>query len=303
MCILLSVLSLMVFSRTASAQFGGGSSIFKQEAFSQSYNDDQASPSDTTDMIFSFKKYFGGLGHKNTYEVEKMALGSAIVVGGMQIYNNQYWKLPIVYGGIAAGVGVGLAYSSKYKKSGLQQDKLTSTLAFVGAGAFYWGAMLDGVISYKPADYPSPGKAMMYSILCPGLGQIYNGEIWKLPIYWGGLATSYYFYSENRRNYERFRDIYNRATDPAGGYDGPITSDTALYYRNTYRRLRDYSMLAICAVYLLQVIDANVFAYMHNFEVDDNLTMNISPTIITPDNAYAGAFQQPAVGMSLGFNF
>ena len=34
---------------------------FRSEAFSQSYNDDQASPKDTSDRLFSFKEYFGAL--------------------------------------------------------------------------------------------------------------------------------------------------------------------------------------------------------------------------------------------------
>ena len=61
-------------------------------------------------------------------------------------------------------------------------------------------------------------------------------------------------------------------------------------------------------VYFLQVIDANVFAYMHDFEVTDDISMNIEPTIIAPDNAYAlgsGGFNsgQNAVGLKMGLRF
>ena len=60
---------------------------------------------------------------------------------------------------------------------------------------------------------------------------------------------------------------------------------------------------------MLQVIDANVFAYMHDFEVDDNISMNIEPTVIAPDNTYAmhrsGSYfsGQNAVGLRLGITF
>ena len=46
----------------------------------------------------------------------------------------------------------------------------------------------------------------------------------------------------------------------------------------------------------MQVIDANVFAYMNDFEVDDNITMNIEPTVIMPDNAYALHHSTPLIG-------
>ncbi len=160
---------------------------------------------------------------------------------------------------------------------------------------------MDGVISYKPDDYPSAGKATLYSILLPGLGQIYNKEYWKLPLYLGGLGAAFHYYSDFNRNFQRFRNIYIEATNPDAQYDGPITAEQALYYRNIYRRYRDYSTLIIAAVYLLQVIDANVFSYMHNFEVTDDLSMRMEPVIGLPD--YQLAMATPgkfSTGMTFG---
>ena len=91
--------------------------------------------------------------------------------------------------------------------------------------------------------------------------------------------------------------------------DVGISAETAKWYRDVYRRYRDYSIVATAAVYLLQVIDANVFAYMHDFEVTDDLTMNVSPTVILPYNEYAmntpvmNGSGSSAVGMRIGFTF
>ena len=65
--------------------------------------------------------------------------------------------------------------------------------------------------------------------------------------------------------------------------------------------------MATVAFYLLQVIDANVFAYMHDFEVDDNIALNFEPAIIAPNCAYALNMPynggQNTVGMRLGITF
>lgn len=284
------VLLLLCFCPVASAQF-------KDEAFRQTYNDDKAGQKDTADVLFSFKDYFGGLGHKREIKCGVMFAGSAVFLGGCQIYNKDYWKLPIVYGGILGGAGAGW-----YLNSHGNQD--AAKWCFIGAGVTYWATLLDGTICYKPADYPHSGKATIYSILCPGLGQIYNKEYWKLPIYWGGMVACAYFFSKNKVNYERFRRIYKEASDPDVPYTGPISADTALYYRDVYRRYRDYSVLAFAAVYLLQVIDANVFSYMHDFNVNDDITMDVTPAVISPDTQFASIGGVPSgIGLKLGLTF
>lgn len=283
--ILTAVLAaLCIFSLDASAQF-------KKDAFSQSYNDDAPMPKDSTDKIFDFKKYWGGITHKNEADVQTIFEGSTILVGGMQIYNKDYWKLPVIYTGLAAGVGGGLYFNSI-------DNKDAATACFIGAGLTYWGALMDGVVSYSPHTYPNAGKATLYSLLCPGLGQIYNHEMWKLPIYVGGMGVAVHFYTQHKMNYERFRNLLLEG-------DTTIPESTAIYYKDIYRRYRDYSVLAICAVYLLQVIDANVFAYMHNFEVKEDLAFFSEPTIIMPSSTdfAMGGNASPAFGMSFGIRF
>lgn len=267
---------------------------FKEQAFTQQYNDDpDAESRDTTDVLFSFGEYFGGLRHTRDARIGTVMAGSTVFVGGAQIYNRQYWKLPLVYGGIAAGIGGGIVYNHKWKDSGTSSDdrdgdlKTASTLFFAGAGLVYWGAIMDGTVNYKKDIPHQNGKATMYSLLFPGLGQAYNGEYWKIPIYYGLMLGSAHFYAQNNKNYHRYRRIYNEAS--ADGYTGPISASTALYYRNIYRRYRDYSIVAMVGSYLLQVIDANVFSYMRDFDLSDDIgvAMNISPAVISEEPVYA----------------
>ena len=274
---------------------------FKRDAFTQTYADTTEKTKTDSSQIFSFREYFGGLAHKRTASLKTLSLGSAVLVGGTQIYNKQYWKLPIIYGGIGAGIYGGIHFNNLYKNTGEDKFKLYSTLSYVGAGVVYWATMLDGAVSYKTAQTPDPAKSTLYSILLPGLGQVYNGEFWKVPIYWGLMAGSIHFVIENNTQYKRWKWTYDQATSQDPETEKPPQSaENAKYYRDSYRRLRDYSILAVAVSYVLQVIDANVFAYMKGFEVNDEISMKVAPAVL-PMGEYAMA--PPAVGMSIGLKF
>ena len=274
---------------------------FKKDAFSQNYTDTSKQAKPDSSQLFSFRQYFGSLAHKRPGNIQNLFIGSTVFVGGGQIYNRQYWKLPVVYGGIGAGVGLGIHYNNQFKATGDEKFKQYSTWSYIGAGLVWWGSLMDMTVNFKSNQHPDPGKSTLYSILLPGLGQIYNGEYWKIPIYWGGMATALHFYSDNSRNYKRYKWIYEQlnSTDPDAQKPDRIDANTALVYRNLFRRYRDYSILATALVYVLQVVDANVFAYMQDFEMDDDISLRIEPTLITPE--FASAPPAPGFGLTLRF--
>ena len=310
---------LAVFSPGLKAQF-------KEEAFKQSYLNpaDTLAAKDSVDQMWSFKEFFEGVtSHDSTLRIGTMFAGSTVFLGAEQYYNRQYWKIPVIYAGIGTTLGVGLHYQSRYKASKNaweaafeadpettltvdEDSKRMATYMFTGAGLIYWTALMDGVVNYKKDVKGQAGKATIYSILLPGLGQAYNGEYWKIPIYWGCMIGSYHYWTTNNTNYKRYKRIHNEATAPNTTYNGLITAERALYYRNVFRRFRDYSMVALLGSYLLQVIDANVFAYMQDFEVNDDLSLKISPAVIPPDNQFAlrgGSFGDNALGLKVGLTF
>ncbi len=308
------------FSFRASAQF-------KEEAFSQSYNEpDSTSTSDTVASMFSFRELFGGMAHKREARIGILFTGAIFMPGTYQIYNRDYWKLPILYGGAGVCAGLGGYYlhqynlSKKMYREAYALDPLTDvrpnkhyknagTWLIVGAGLVYWGALMEGAVNYHHSLNPEPnaGKATIYSILLPGLGQAYNGEYWKIPIYWGCLLGSAHYYYQNRLNFRRFKSIYYDSFE--AGYSGPISQSTAEYYKDVYRRYRDYSVLCIALFYLLQVIDANVFAYLRDFDVSNDISMKIEPAVITPNNEYAMQYSgnshlmENSIGFRVGLRF
>ena len=108
---------------------------------------------------------------------------------------------------------------------------------------------------------------------------------------------------------QAIQKIHNLATsdDPTVSSDIPISAESAKWYRDVYRRYRDYSIVATALFYLLQVIDANVFAYMHDFEVSDDISLNVEPAVISPYNEYAmtnpQSYDRNAVGLKFGLRF
>ena len=323
--IFLLVVCLAVFSTGMHAQF-------KEEAFSQSYNNqaDSLASRDSVDQMWSFKEFFHGVAHHDsTLKIGSMFAGSTVFIGAEQFYNKDYWKIPVIYAGIGTGIGLGLKYRHQYKTSKDAYDaafavdpettltvddnaRHMATYMFAGAGLIYWGSLMDGVVNYKKEIKGQAGKATIYSILLPGLGQAYNGEYWKIPIYWGAMIGSYHYYATNNTNYKRYKRIHNEATAEDSTYEGLIPAERALYYRNVFRRFRDYSVVALVGSYLLQVIDANVFSYMQDFEVNDDLSLKVSPTVIPACNEYAlapagpsgyGSFGSNAFGFKVGLTF
>lgn len=283
---LLVAFVMLLISEKASAQF-------REDAFKQNYAN-TADADSTSSKSISISNLFRGLAGKEEMKIGSMFMGSMILPGTAQIYQKQYWKLPVFYACIGVPLGLGIYYNNR--------NRALANGLFVAAGASYWAMQLDAALCYKKDVNPLPGRATLLSILFPGAGQIYNHEYWKVPLYQGGIALCTHFIITNNTNYVRYRDIYINSTQP--GYQGQISSDVALYYRNTYRRLRDYSIVAVAVVYLLQVIDANVFAYMGNFEVTDDITMQVSPSVMPYGDDFAMSSPRGnSVGMSLSVRF
>ncbi len=246
--IVVTIFALVAFAPRAAAQF-------KETAFSQNYEDSSNTQVDTTYQgMFSFKELFGGVAHKRPVRIGTLMAGSIFMPGLSQIHNEDYWKLPIFYAGMGTCVGFGAHYMGVYNKSvtayneafaldpytTVTTDKTAQQLGtwlLVGAGLFYWGSLMDGMVNFHKEIKHSAGKATVYSALLPGLGQAYNGEYWKIPIYWGCLLGAGHYYYTNNLNYQRFRRIYNASFDD--DYSGPISQSVALYYRNIYREYRD----------------------------------------------------------------
>jgi hypothetical protein len=113
----------------------------------------------------------------------------------------------------------------------------------------------------------SPTRALLYAMVLPGLGQAYNGKYWKIPIVWGALGVSAYAIQFNTQNYEAaVRDFLLNESD-----DDRIVRG--------WRRNMELSYIVTILIYGLQMLDAYVDANLYTWDVNDNLSMGISPSL------------------------
>ena len=114
----------------------------------------------------------------------------------------------------------------------------------------------------------SPTKALMFALVLPGLGQAYNRKYYKMPIVWAALGGAGWAINFNTQKYKEYSKGF---VDDPGEY-----TERGLQY---WRRNMELSYIAMIAVYALQVIDAFVDAQLYSWDVNEELSMGISPTL------------------------
>ena len=274
----------------------------------------------------------------DSMSLRKVSFASALLPGYGQIYNKQYWKLPILYGTVGASLGLCLWSNSKYKPlkaefdaitdqsllrtpelNALQRDMIkynTMKQAFMFTTiASYLYFIGDAVINYTTNDVSHVNKATTLSTICPGAGQIYNKSYWRVPIVVGGFSAMIYCVDWNNRGYQRFQKAYRlkAAYDadpslfPNGSQDefgGRYSASFLKNLRNSYRRNRDLCIILSAGLYILQIVDAHVDAHLRDYDISRDLSVSITPAFGYSYNRMSGYSGGGAtVGMNLGFTF
>lgn len=157
-------------------------------------------------------------------------------------------------------------------------------------------------ISVQEKDKRNPVTAGLLAMY-PGGGQIYNHKWWKLPIVYGGLGTSAYLIVRYGKMTLKLRNEYFFRTYSAIPYYDPelakfATKDAVQTELNKYRRRMEICVGLFAIVYMLSVVDAVVDAHLFYFDVSDDLSMKLSPVLITSPSLAAFS-----AGLSFQFNF
>jgi hypothetical protein len=155
----------------------------------------------------------------------------------------------------------------------------------------------DTVLIKSYAARFNPRRALMLSAVFPGLGQIYNKKYWKLPLVYGGgylLWTGVDHYNGLYRQFrsELFTNLELGIGDNQTRPGDRLTTGT---YRNLVtrtRRDRDFFIILLGALYVLQIVDAHVDAHLKEFDLNPNLQVRLEPMID----------QNPVLGRQTGFS-
>ena len=133
----------------------------------------------------------------------------------------------------------------------------------------------------------SPKKATIMSACLPGLGQVYNGKWWKVPIVYAGLGGLGYLVYDNYSEYQSFLHAYEYKTgdlpegvtlsehelDLANRY-----ADSQLQtYKESYRRDFEFYTILTIAWYGLNIVDACVDGHLYDYDISDDLSLSIDP--------------------------
>jgi hypothetical protein len=143
----------------------------------------------------------------------------------------------------------------------------------------------DTVLMKSYASRFNPRKALLFAAAVPGLGQVYNKKYWKLPLVYGGFAAIGW-------NISRFHDLHSEYKEQLfyniehglgnSNDENPFTGFTTRQLRSAVdkaRYRRDFWIIMMGAMYLMQVVDAHVDAHLKEFDLNPNLRVSVEPTI------------------------
>ncbi|MGF7214776.1 hypothetical protein GGR92_000916 [Spirosoma lacussanchae] len=176
-----------------------------------------------------------------------------------------------------------------------------------------------------------PRQATIRSLILPGLGQAYNRQYYKIPFIYGGYAAISYYFLRYRRLANEAEDgyrllLYGRQI--VGPTQVELTNVPQLIsqripvpaviekveevqigdniFRSTagaknaydfYRRYRDLNILLSIVLYAVSAVEANVAAHLKTFDLSDDISMRVEPTVLP----LPGTGPVPGIRLALTF--
>ena len=145
------------------------------------------------------------------------------------------------------------------------------------------GLANDGGVSLGASSSSKvPSIAALYSAALPGLGQYYNDKYWKIPLVYGAMGASVYMVFWNQANYDVFLEAYRiRLSGGIDDYFYTLKEEKQLIsWMDHYRNQRDMSILITVGLYVFNILDAYVDAHLTDFNINNDLSLKVQPTIM-----------------------
>lgn len=128
----------------------------------------------------------------------------------------------------------------------------------------------------------SPKLASLMSAVLPGAGQFYNKQYLKIPaiyILGGALVYSTIANNSGYQEYLEAFTVLEESEVSLKGYE-VYSSEQLKSIKDQYRRYRDLSIAGIVVLYALNIVDATVYGHLFDYDVGDDLSLRIEPSIM-----------------------
>jgi Family of unknown function (DUF5683) len=160
-----------------------------------------------------------------------------------------------------------------------------------------------------------PRKATFRSLMLPGLGQAYNRQYYKIPFIYAGFGAVGYFFVRYRglanqaeTGYRQLLygqiTVQEQSINSVPGVPASITHTVVIpaqygkveevvigsgVFRSStqakaaydfYRRYRDMNIILAVVIYAVNAVEANVAAHLKTFDLSDDISMRVEPTVL-----------------------
>jgi hypothetical protein len=143
--------------------------------------------------------------------------------------------------------------------------------------------------SFKALFNGTPGKAILYGMLIPGGGQIYNKRYWKVPIALAAEGAGIYAFIFLRGEYNNFKEAYRLTLLGEGiPYRGISGADPLNSFRQRYQKWSEQAGVAMIAVHIVVAVEAYIDRHLSIFDIDEDLSFDYSAPGIVPESRVAG---------------
>ncbi|MEP1306729.1 MAG: DUF5683 domain-containing protein [Balneola sp.] len=161
--------------------------------------------------------------------------------------------------------------------------------------------------STQKTKYPDPKSVLRRSLIIPGWGQLTNKQVWKVPIVYGLIGGLSYYSVYLTKQYHDYRAAYYNSFSsnndmrfgPTPDYLAGQGAASLKKNRDFLRNRRDFIYVTVFLSYVLNAVDAYVFAHLRPFDVSDDLSMNRRFEADTITNPFLGDI--PSISLSIKF--
>ena len=146
----------------------------------------------------------------------------------------------------------------------------------------------------------SPHRATIMAMILPGSGQIYYKKYRTAFVDYTAYLNALEADPETPYPANSSWDKLMLPGKTAENYNASMQKrlqEQLKTKKDNYKRNRDLLYIVSGAIYAIQIIDATVFAHFYDFEINDDLSMNLRPS--TGFSPVSGG----TVGLTLTFNF